>query len=730
MPTDHQTTPLLLLLDSILSQKPERIQQAQEKVSQVLLRKRKHEEDDDDLSEFKPDISSKRLVSMKTAPTPHVEFESINSASQLLANNKTGTMNLLIHDVRCLLQAFPNIASIPSKHDGSLPLHFAASIGNVEIAKLLYNEYPQAATKPNSKGKIPLHYAAREGRQEMVTFFLYNCPETASIKSKKHKLALHFAAGDGHIEIVRQLLHIYPQGTSITSAKGKLPLHFAARWGHLQIASDLLLIYPDAIRCLDNEGSLSLHDAAREQQILMSKFLIERYPTGLCTSNLRGEIPLFSAVRSENLDLVILYLQGWPYGGKYIVSSANSFDNVNEWDWNIIELCLRGSVNNFSNCPLLEGKIPPAVCCPHNDGYGGYYHDPVGYRSSPTVSYNKINDNNNILGKPSSSCTQQQQYPFGLSASQEAGIRTSPTAMKRTSSFVYPFPSASFRDNIERSKSPILEQDGNIRSKKHGLSSPGGGGSGKRSRFGSDQKKKAASKTKKNFLALHAAFASGASSHILRRVVAKFPEQLSESDEWGRLPLHWAVQHERIIHTRDTMMGSCNNDSNRSSEGTRTVNTDKIQGQSDRNQQRESKDLSEEANHVVQIVLEEILKTHPGAAFEMDSHQRLPLHLAITARADFRIIQALVKTNPSSGVDPVTFNPISPFFNKPPIYMATEYDCDLSTTFMLLRGDPSVVSCRKRPSVSNSSTLITKKDILPRNLKRNENCQYIKSHMC
>ena len=224
-------------------------------------------------------------------------------------------------------------------------------------------QYPAAASTPNTKGKIPLHYAAREGRSDMVAYFLYATPYTAKIASKKKKLALHFAAGDGHTDVVQQLLRVYPEGASLPSAKGKLALHFAARWGHMQIASDLLFLHPEGVRCVDWDGSLPLHDAAREGQVVMSKFLIERYPIGLSIANIRGEIPLFPAVRSGNVNLVILYLQGWAMGGMHILKAVSADDNIHDWDWNIVELCLRGAVENFSDCPLLEGKEPPAVCC-------------------------------------------------------------------------------------------------------------------------------------------------------------------------------------------------------------------------------------------------------------------------------------------------------------------------------------------------------------------------------
>jgi ankyrin repeat protein len=97
------TTPLLLLLDSILSQEPDRIRQARARISETVE---------------------------KAGITPNTFEERALPSPGAAANN-------IVQDVKILLSAFPNLASVPSSHDGSLPLHFAASIGNVQVAHLL-----------------------------------------------------------------------------------------------------------------------------------------------------------------------------------------------------------------------------------------------------------------------------------------------------------------------------------------------------------------------------------------------------------------------------------------------------------------------------------------------------------------------------------------------------------------------------------------------------------------
>ena len=94
------TTPLLLLLDSVLSQEPDRIRDARTRIRQVVAK-----------------------VNPEAAAQPMMQGP-----------------NFLIQDVDMLLTAFPQLASQKSTHDGSLPLHFAASIGNVQVATRILSQ--------------------------------------------------------------------------------------------------------------------------------------------------------------------------------------------------------------------------------------------------------------------------------------------------------------------------------------------------------------------------------------------------------------------------------------------------------------------------------------------------------------------------------------------------------------------------------------------------------------
>ncbi|GKZ00217.1 hypothetical protein MPSEU_000974600 [Mayamaea pseudoterrestris] len=450
------SSPLLLLFDGYLSQDQERVEQA----LQVIT--------GDDAT-----------ISSSHAASPPFDLLTVLQTF-LLANS--------------------HVAAIPSSHDGSLPLHFAASFGNVAVAELIWKHYPQAASTPNVKGKIPLHYAAREGRTDMVLWFLKADPRTASLSSSKNKLALHFASGDGHVEIVQALLKVYPEGARMVSAKGKLPLHFAARWGHVAIARELMQVHPRSVRALDWDGSLPLHDCAREGQYEMARFLVEQYPRGLLTANLQSEIPLFPAVRSANMDLLCYIMQAYPAGAQHVLRSATPQD----WEWGsqeIMELLLRGAVGNFANCALLRGRVVPAI----------HFLDDENVMD--TADLGSSSEGSNSRDSPSMSLPRSTKV---ISPSQLPSFDL-PAPSVNTCAKANSSPNTD--DNLKKRKSSTLDPSGRKRSK---------------------HKWRLVVHHSRPFLPLHAALQSGASYQVVQHVYDTYGGA-QRQDELGRLPLHIAL---------------------------------------------------------------------------------------------------------------------------------------------------------------------------------------------
>ncbi|KAK1751120.1 ankyrin repeat-containing domain protein, partial [Echria macrotheca] len=112
-----------------------------------------------------------------------------------------------------------------------LPMHVAASYGQVESIKVLHSHggYIDA---PDAKGRTPLLVAAGCGKAEAVDCFL---KLGASINAEDDGgwCALHHAAGSGSVETLNRLLDKYPESTDKSRTTrippGRTALHIAAK---------------------------------------------------------------------------------------------------------------------------------------------------------------------------------------------------------------------------------------------------------------------------------------------------------------------------------------------------------------------------------------------------------------------------------------------------------------------------------------------------------------------
>jgi ankyrin repeat protein len=351
----------------------------------------------------------------------------------------------------------------------------------------------------------------------MVFYLLRIAPDTASLPTQIGKLAVHFSTCEGHLPITSALLWNYPESASMPSGKGKLPLHFCARWGYVDVAHELLGVYPDAVRALDWDGSLPLHEAAREGQHRMARYLIKRLPMALQVANLRGEIPLFSAVRSGNLDLVALMIQAWPMGGKYVLQGLTKDDNVHGLSSDILELLLRGAVNNLSGCRLFEGRQPPTIQL--IDDVAPLAAMPAKLKANKKAKKDKTSKEPKLVDVPLRRMAVSATFhPPSTIACPEYSQTSTATATfggslpPRSKSLVLTSSCCSrLRNKWSRRESEIDESS---------VKGP-------------------------TFVPMHAAFASAASIHVIERVLQENAHDSDKQDERGRYPLHYAVAHCR-----------------------------------------------------------------------------------------------------------------------------------------------------------------------------------------
>mmetsp|Transcript_7899 Transcript_7899/g.15311 ORF Transcript_7899/g.15311 Transcript_7899/m.15311 type:complete len:633 (-) Transcript_7899:86-1984(-) len=618
-------TPVFLLLDSMLSQDVAGLQSALQTMR----------------NELPPAVTAAYLQ-----PSQHEPYYPID-------------VSTIIQHLSVYLQTFPHQAATASANDGSLPLHFAASFGDVVVAQVVWQAHTAAAWTPNAKGKIPLHYAAREGKTPVVHFLLQVAPQTAAMASGKDKLALHFAAGEGHLDVVVALLRCYPQGAYLPSAKGKLPLHFCSRWGHEAVAMELLRYYPDAIRALDWEGSLPLHEACREGQASMARLLLEQLPEALATANLRNEVPLFPAVRVNSLELVMDLLQAWPAGARHVLQHVVEDDRIATWTPALVEALLRATVECWDGFAPWQNR-PPAIVRLHaqvnhvlpeveDDDDIDNYEQKAKNKKEKKKNKDKKNKNEK-KDKPK----KEKEVELGTIEDRKPRLWTAgPFTSIRVERIASPSETSSDASRTARVKSPILDHDDTTILRPR-----------KRARNNTDQRHANSENGAEDnetdsptavmystgqvevFSPLRAALIARASLPVLQHVLELYPDALTDvRDGDGMSLFHLALKHHKLVK-------------------------------------------DEKENGGVDWIFEHLYR--PALVTERaTSNQTLPLHIALQSRASSRIINALLKAHPSSGIEPCQTR--DEWQDETPLSLACENGCDYSTVFLLLRADPSVV---------------------------------------
>jgi len=114
-----------------------------------------------------------------------------------------------------------------------LPQFYALLCDAERIKKLL-----EKGTDPNIRdgdGNTPLHFAASKGCAEVARLLLRHGADP-NAQDKSGKTPLHVAAFNGHVDVVRLLLE-HGADPSIRNRDGKTPLDLAEERGHREVAS-------------------------------------------------------------------------------------------------------------------------------------------------------------------------------------------------------------------------------------------------------------------------------------------------------------------------------------------------------------------------------------------------------------------------------------------------------------------------------------------------------------
>jgi ankyrin repeat protein len=139
--------------------------------------------------------------------------------------------------VRALLRDGMDVNA--AQGDGMTALHWAAELGDVELANILVygGAYLEASTRLG--GFTPLLAASRAGSAGVVSTLLEAGADVGA-RTTTGETALHFAAGTGRNDAVRALLAHGAEVDAVDANKGQTPLMFAAAFNRTDVVRTLV----------------------------------------------------------------------------------------------------------------------------------------------------------------------------------------------------------------------------------------------------------------------------------------------------------------------------------------------------------------------------------------------------------------------------------------------------------------------------------------------------------
>ncbi|KAL5463695.1 hypothetical protein EMCRGX_G032620 [Ephydatia muelleri] len=126
------------------------------------------------------------------------------SSVTLTERNSTADYHciMLLKMVKCTLIDELNCESNTKGSKGTIPLHYAALGGHVEIVRKLVHEYQCDVMAKEDNGDTPLHSAAFGGSLSTVCTLIDEFKCDPNTKGSKGTIPLQSAALVGHVDIV------------------------------------------------------------------------------------------------------------------------------------------------------------------------------------------------------------------------------------------------------------------------------------------------------------------------------------------------------------------------------------------------------------------------------------------------------------------------------------------------------------------------------------------------
>ncbi|RWR85153.1 protein ACCELERATED CELL DEATH 6 [Cinnamomum micranthum f. kanehirae] len=172
--------------------------------------------------------------------------------------------------VKVLIQEWPSLTERRDSYSNT-PLHYAASLGNLEMVRIFLQSNISANYIMDEDGRTPFLVAAKNGHGGVIMELLQFCPDSAEVADKKGRNVLHVAVKSGKLEVIRYILKLYDHKELINEPdnEGNTPLHLAIIKRHISVLNLLLKDKEVDTRAMNNNGMTALDIAESDKELTM-----------------------------------------------------------------------------------------------------------------------------------------------------------------------------------------------------------------------------------------------------------------------------------------------------------------------------------------------------------------------------------------------------------------------------------------------------------------------------
>jgi Ankyrin repeats (3 copies) len=258
---------------------------------------------------------------LTTSPTlVHAMHDFANALFEAIGESRA------IESIHELVSNDPDLVK-EQDHCGLLPLHYSLQRrSNLELVRLLADEYEQALREAGDGGKRPLHDATEHmAPLEMIEFLVDGWEGALLTGDDSAYLPLHYAVWhssvwrrpdlcSSQLRVVQYLVSRGPGALRMrTRTTGELPLHKAVASGApLELVELLVRKWEPALNEREGAGRLPLHCAAGlNGPAEVIQYLVDQSPRALQERDNDGRLPLHRAVLFQPVEGVRILGDDW-----------------------------------------------------------------------------------------------------------------------------------------------------------------------------------------------------------------------------------------------------------------------------------------------------------------------------------------------------------------------------------------------------------------------------------